>query len=546
MKTSLKTTWLPVVAGVLIGTSAAFGWQALRGRGPDKISSGTSALSARTEPGRKTAGAAGEWESLLRKNGHSLASQLRQAELAARAGSRDMPRLLELAGENRAARELLLRRWTEIDPRAAAAWLGSTGKMKDLDSVIGREGEVQTVYSVWAKNDPAAAMASLKAHSGLNFHRLWTASVLEKLLDEDMAAGVKFGVLSGPGMSLSRTSYRMASPDWVQKDPARAAALLAAEAPGGFRDGYLGQAIEALAKTDLTAAVALLNKHQDGRIQWVPDGLFSQWAAKDPGALTAYLDSEAPPWQKNSIKAALARSLGEKDPVAALQWASENLGGGDRAQAQSGLLAKLTKDDPAAALSYLNSLSEGTALRGAVEHFTGALTDSSPEALLTSAQTLPEGAARSLLTARAYEKWYQKDPGNLLAGLASQPVSALPDGLWTQLGQSTTSTADGLKYAAALPAEAMPEFLKAVFRHNIQWYDTAKFTSTLAGMTDPAQRAAAIEGAMENLTWLDPAPVTVWARGLSAGERGLVADQMTRRLPDLTAQQKKELIDPLR
>lgn len=149
------------------------------------------------------------------------------------------------------------------------------------------------------------------------------------------------------------------------------------------------------------------------------------------------------------------------------------------------------------------------------------------------------------LTAKAYEKMYQQDPDALLTSLAAQPASALPDGIWAQLGSNTPSTADGLKCAATLPPEAMPEFLKAVFRKNIQWHDIAKFTAVMEGMTEPLQRAAAIEGAMEKLAWHDPAPVAVWARNLPAEERRLVAGQMLRRLPLLTLQQKKELIDPL-
>ncbi len=542
MEKPTKRDWLSAVIGLAAGASAAWGWQVGRS---DRSSVRMPSVPAVTAAIEESGSVAGRWELLLREKGYTLQSRLQQAELAARAGSRDMPQILALAGENRTARELLLRRWAEMDPEAAASWLAASLKLTEWKGPDDEDQDVKIVYSVWAQKDPAAAMASLKAQADLNLCRLWTGSILEKMLDEDMSAGVKFGVLSGPGMSLSKVFYRSASPEWVKMDPARAAALLAAEPPGEFRDAHLGEAIDALAKTDLSAAIGLMLQHQGQKAEWVPEELFREWAGKDSAALTAWLNSGARPWQKNAIKAALASSMGEKDPVAALQWSSQHLAGQNREQVQSGILTKLAQSDPAAALSWLDSLSEGTALRHAVAQFSRALPDSSPEALLSNAQSLPDGAARTMLTAKVYEKMYQKDPDGLLTSLASQPASALPDGIWAQLGENTPSTEEGLKRAAALPSEAMPEYLKAVFRQNIKWHDTAKFTVTMAGVKDPALRAAAIEGAMENLAWLDAAPMAAWARTLPAAERRLVAGQMILRLPRLTTQQKKELIEPL-
>lgn len=546
MKLSPKRKHLiAAAAGLAVGVLAALAGKWLGKNRPQETSAPISPASRTAAPGDEPGGLADLWAARLRKNGWSLSGRLDLAELAARAGSGDLPRLLSLAEGNDAARDLLLRHWARTDPRAAAAWLASTGKMKELDSIIGG-GEVQTVYSVWARNDPAAAMAGLKAHSDLNRRRLWTTSILESLLDEDMAAGVKFGVLSGSGMSLSKSNFRSASPDWVKKDPARAAALLAAEVPGEFRNAYLGEAIDALAGTDLPAAIGLLRRHQGGGAEWIPEELFGQWARQDAASLSAWLEGEAPPWQKSAIRTALARHMAETDPVAALRWSSEHLDGGNRDQVQSGVLTRLARSDPAAALAWLDSLSEGTALRGAVDHFANALPDSSPESLLAAAGSLPQGAARGLLTATAYEKWFQRDPDHLLANLAAQPAESLPEGIWARLGKSTAGTEEGLRHAATLPPEVMPDYLKAVFQHHIQWHHMPQFTKVLAGMTDPAMRAAAIEGAMGNLAWLDPAPVTVWARSLPEAERRLVAGELTRRLPDLTAQQKKELIDPLK
>jgi hypothetical protein len=113
------------------------------------------------------------------------------------------------------------------------------------------------VFSIWAKKDPAAALAKLRASTPTGECITWTGTSLDRLLNEDMAVGVRLGALTGSTMDLTQTFYRPSSVKWVEQDPVKAAALLSALPQGDFRDRNLIVAISALAKTDLAAAIAL-------------------------------------------------------------------------------------------------------------------------------------------------------------------------------------------------------------------------------------------------------------------------------------------------
>lgn len=485
------------------------------------------------------------WRALGEDKMRGMAVHLGQAELIPRATARDMPRLLELAGKDEAAREMLLRRWAELDPAGAADWLAPAMKEENL-----RRSDVAILYSAWAKKDPAAAMAKLKSLVPLGPVSFWTGSILKRLLDEDMAAGVKFGALSAPAISLSQVHYNGGSGAWVEKDPVKAAALLSALPQSQFRDDSLDDAIRALAKKDLNAAIALQKKFPELKGEWVTENVrgdfYTDWARKDPAAMTEFMNGEASTRDRPVMKAALPKAMADKDPQAALAWSAENLSGRNRSEVVEGILTKLTRDHPDAALAYLDSLSAGTALDSALDTFSKALPGGDPQALLEKAESLPEGAARSSLMAKAYGKMYEKDPETMLKNLASQPASSLPEGLWNQLGASTGSMSDGLKRLDALPPEAAREFLSGLFRSKIDYDGFNQFTAAMSSLSAPDQRAAAMEAGLRQLFYAEPAQVTNWAKSLPAGERALVADQMEKTLYNLTENQKRELIAPLR
>lgn len=489
------------------------------------------------------------WQALQAGGGQGMAGLFARSELISRASTSEMPRLLMLTDGDPLLKEMLLRRWAVLDPAGAAEWAlpaKITDKWKANDKDIG------LVFSVWAQKDPVAALARLRANAPAGEARFWSGNILDRLFEVDMAAGVKFGALAGPNLTLGFTSYREASSAWIEKAPEKAATLLSTLPPGEFRDKNLIKAMEVLAKKDLAAAIALQEQYPtlqlDSGQRGNRSGFFSAWAAKDPAALTDFLNGKAEEIDRPAIKSALAQAMAEKDPRAALDWSAANLSGRNRSEVVNDILEKLTKANPQAALGYLDSLSAGTALESAVETFSKALTGDDPGALLLSqAGSLPDGAARKSLTAKAYEKMYEKDPDGLLKTLASQPAASLPDGIWSQLGGKSGSIADGMKHLDAVPPEEATEFVRGLFQSHIGKNDgLAKFTEAMATLTVPEQRAAAIEAGVRQQLWRGAGAVTDWAKSLPPAERGLVADQIEQHSWNLTPAQKREWIDPLR
>lgn len=520
------------------------------GNGAGLISPSGESRSAATDPGKAGAaagtGVVGEWERLNAGGEKGLARYLAQAGLAGRASAADMPRLLALMADSGdpAMRALLLRRWVELDPAGAGKWVLSPGNDQGQ--------EMELVFSAWAKKDPAAAMDGLRANSRTGRAFFTANKVLNRLLEEDLEAGVKFGALTGPSRGLDNVGYSVKPNGWVEKDPAKAAALLSALPPGEFRDVSLSQALNALAKTDFAAALALFEKFPNPgsriRLGSTRGDFYKEWARRDLPAVTAFLNEKADPNERSSIKSAMVAAMGATDPLGTLAWAQENLRGGAQSGAALDILKKLSREDPAAALSYLDTLPAGGTLNGAVDAFVQTLPEGDAAAILAKAESLPEGALRTSLTAKAYEKMYAQDPAALLKNLASQPAASLPPGIWTELGGKTSSLEDGMKHLAAIPPDAAPEFISALFKEQIDsgQGDLEKFTSALSDLTVPEQRAAAMEGAMRLLVFFTRAKVSDWAKTLPDDERHFVAGLMEKNIVNLTPNQRKALIDPLR
>ena len=505
------------------------------------------------EASSKNSGILASWTALQSSQLSGLPRRLALAALVGKATSAEIPDLLKSTDRDPAMRELLLRRWVELDPTAASDWLAPRmgGLLNGPDE---HANDVTVVFSVWAERDPAAAIAKIRANAG-KVHGIGpNLLVLNRLMETDLAAGIKFGALTESVESAVGVIWNPGSYDWVQKNPAKTAELLSALPAGEFRDVGLRKTIAALAKNDLRGAIALQQKfpdlaglaHAQGA-NWRAD-FFAQWAKEDLAGMTAFVNDKAGGETRQDMKEAIAKNLGEKEPESGLAWAAENLSGDRRHEAVKEILTRLAKDNPEGALRYLDSMPEGSALNRAVETFSETIPADDFAGLLSKANSLPEGAARQSLTAKAYEKWYQKEPAALLQNLAKQDPGGLPPGIWGSLGQQTGSIAEGVQRLETIPPESSVEFVRNLCQRNFGMNDPLeKMTKAVDEFKSPEHRAAAIEALSNRYWWLGVQGLIDWAATLpSASERQIVAGQILKNPGGLTPAEREKLVAPLK
>ena len=143
----------------------------------------------------KKSGILPSWTALQSTALSGLPRRLALSSLVAQATSAEIPELLKLTDRDPAMRELLLRRWVELDPTAASDWLvpRMSGLLNGPDE---HADDVTVVFSAWAERDPAAAIAKIRANAGKVHGIGFNILVLNRLMETDLAAGIKFGSLT--------------------------------------------------------------------------------------------------------------------------------------------------------------------------------------------------------------------------------------------------------------------------------------------------------------------------------------------------------------
>lgn len=545
-----------ILTGLVLGSGA--GWLLPPGRvsglfaeRPAVLPAAGHTASVAAAPGIE--GRAFLWRELRKQGQHGTGRRLALAELVSQASSAEIRQMLKLTPpDHTSERELLLRRWVELDPAAAGAWAAACLTDDQEESGV-TDSEAQLVFTLWAVRDPGQAMATIEKSANPWRTLGFSYAILNRVLELDMAAGIAFGAATkNSGSVLNWSVTRDNETGWIEKEPARAAALLGALPPGEFRDNSLCGAISVLAQTNLPAAVALQQKFpalQMGPYSTDPrTDFYGKWAQQDLAGLTTFVNEHAGGPSRRLMKQAIARALGDSDPATGLDWASENLSGGIRLGTVKDLLTKLAKANPAAALGYIQGLPEGTVLGGAAAAFSSTFPPGHHTELLALASGLPEGPARQRLASNAYELWYRTDPTAALNGMAVSDPEGLPEGIWSQLGNQSGSLAEGMRQLGLMPEAVSSAFVRSLWRRQSgERLSAEALHSQFSALRTPDQRHAALEGMVESRRWSDAAAMVGWAKALpAAGDRQWVAELLSRRISHLPAPDQGNLLAPLR
>lgn len=516
-------------------------WMNAEYRGPGRILSG--------DPDAERSDPNAVFKLLLTTQAGSVDQKLALAEKIKSAKSSQIPALLKLIPESdEVSRKLLLTRWVELDAAAAGAWAGKV--LSGLDGE--RSPDCVTVFTVWARKDPAAALAMISQSAGAGRAVGFSYDVLAQLLEVDLAAGIAFGAATPASNSVLNWNYsRDRKAAWMKKDLAKAGELLSALPPGEFRDGSLCRLIDILSEKDFDAALALQMKMPGLQIPPYEgdrrEKFFKEWARRDPAGMTAFVNDQATGTARLGMKAAIASVLADQDPMTGLAWASQNLSGPAREGVVTSILEKLAASDPVAGREYLASLPEGSMLAAATTAYTDGLEEGDFDSILGLAQSMPEGAARNRMAAKAYWFLHDEDPEKALRFLAGVPRDTLPKDFWFDLAEESSLTDPPWQYLAFVPEGASADYVSGFWRRHYSGESIQVQAEGFAALKNPDDRAAALQEIARPTHAATPMEVVEFAKTLTdSSERGMVADGLRKNLGAMPEKELERLLAPLK
>jgi hypothetical protein len=93
--------------------------------------------------------------------------------------------------------------------------------------------------------------------------------------------------------------------------------------------------------------------YEDGPPDYPQTALYEKWARSDKQAVVDYANDHASGHLRAGLLAAVGKIIGESNPQQALDWTRENLSGEARATSVRGIFSQLAARDPGAALALL-------------------------------------------------------------------------------------------------------------------------------------------------------------------------------------------------
>ncbi|MDX2111400.1 MAG: hypothetical protein SFY80_14305 [Verrucomicrobiota bacterium] len=312
---------------------------------------------------------------------------------------------LPRASPQEEALSAVCRRWGELDGRSALAFAADT-----VD--IGHEVLLQAALAGWAARDPKAAWQwVLDRPVGRGTESARYAAILRSLASKDpdyalgLAASLPFAALREDAlMAFARQQLEQAPPQRVinywQELP-----------PSPQRDTLYKFTAE-------------------------------RWARYDPLAASTWVTTEVAQPLRNSLLVSVAQSWVQTNPRQAMKWAFTVDASEQADVVTATSLAWLEQEGPSPIAKWLNTEKRTAAHEPIINALALTLADTNPPAALTWARALHNSDNRDYAVTAVYKKWLQAQPDAALmalyadsgapaelraqVGIATQPVYASP------------------------------------------------------------------------------------------------------------------------
>lgn len=307
----------------------------------------------------------------------------------------------------------ILRRWAELEPRAAFDYLNALGEgeikaqaMTEVARIVARSDPeyladkaatmpanrarrelVQELTKGWAETDVRAALA-------------WAEQLPEDLSKKDALAIVRF--------------------QWATQNPAEASAKLDGLPPGDSRNSFITAIAEQWGSRDPKAAVEWTATLSETEKALAMSNLIGAWAKHDPLAAGKFVAQLPPDETQKQAAMSVISNWANRDPGQAAAWVLQFPEGATREQGLREVVIAWTRMDSEAAREWARQLPTGDTRDAALKDFVESIAFWSPNKAAETVGLIDDPTKRQESMQIMLRSWSEMDPAsarNWLAGL---------------------------------------------------------------------------------------------------------------------------------
>lgn len=316
---------------------------------------------------------------------------------------------LDVGGDRQAALSILFSRYADLDPREALDFLQHRGGSYN-------DVELRSIFHVWSRRDLEGAVAAAETLEP-RLRSIATSAILSSRDDLAMPAQRDIATRLGAPEVLNWLAMERSQAQ-AYRDPQGALEAVLATA-GPTRDQNLFAILVAWARQDpmsaMNAAASLDNAALRHRLQ---GQVLQEWSRSSPRDAIDWALAQPPSQQSRELASAAITAMAQADPQGAFDVA-QGLDGLEGAEALSYVLMFWSQSDPAGAGRAVESIVNPNVRDDAIAQVASGYAQRDPEAALKWASGLtPEDAAQAYPSVFSVLAWQDPaTAGELIARL---------------------------------------------------------------------------------------------------------------------------------
>lgn len=314
---------------------------------------------------------------------------------------------------------LFFRAWAKFDSRAAFQMALNFQNKSQLWTALASvfEGadprnsmELVDGLKNLAPGTISAEMAQGLLHTGLS-----------KWASMDGAGAARF--LDNYGGDVPQTVWQAVAESWGMVDATAALAWVSQQPNAVIKEKQMDGVMRAWMKTDLPAAAEYARAHLDGTLTSERHVALAanQFAANDPKAAIAYVQSLPEGSAKQFALTTTATKWAYLDPAAAAAWVS-SLPAEDQGATAGSVVAMWAIQDPQAAGNWINTL-QGAARDSAISAYSANLAPRDPGTALAWAQSIENPKIQTATVGELVRQWLERDPTKAIAWIHNSQLN---------------------------------------------------------------------------------------------------------------------------